>query len=1148
MVGVGLSLEIDNEGLFRIKSLSPSHPVNNSPLQLHDELIRIDGRDLLGMTLAQVCSLMAGPAESTISVKARSATTRNKFVCKLVRQEAHRPSQENLQVRSSCLHSPEISDAKAISLFPLQRHQADENWQEEKCHQQHVGCEQTNDKLKADLVSVNQELLIAQQNLEACGFVKSKYEQGISKLKARLAQLDDELEFEKRRSSQWKSTAIGLPQLEEEVHNLSLTFEAQMVHFEHTITSLIKQESELRSKLHKRMEDEQAIIYSLVNVERTKMRHLLLRDLLHQISSCERMQEEIYHLKRSTGDEIEHFRDAHASELDRAKQNWLRQEEFLKSIHAEKEDMLKSVYAHQIEHLRTQLAHAHDKAATDESALRGAQEQIERLKGQKRDEVIAQEGVMREIHAAHAQLLHNLTQKYESQMLRCGRDVTERDERIQVMESFFFQESELRTQAHARDLEELVKDHEAHVRALQRELEQEKSSAANTKDELMKAHEGRLQEAHAAELDRTKPDWSLHQEILDSTYVQKKGRLTSLWHGSHSLSQKTLEGSVAQVDSEEGESIGHKAQAEAEITQPLVEERLGRTQDLETQLTISERSLAVCRKQVHELLARIQDLENAKSACDQEVGRLGLQVDSKDLALRSVHARLQEIMHENMEIAQELTTVVVAYHETQRLQEKALTASLYNRELTAERNRHKAETDALRSLVKDRLIRIQDLEAQLRTHSAQAPQDLEELLERRVEDASVHEKDLALEKRTEIGNMSKMHLKTMGALLASVENEKMNIAGKSECADVRSTGNEDMKRACENEVRRLCLQISQSLQRERDSKQREDTKDFALRSTQVCLQEILNETRELQHELTLVVDSQRETEQCFALVITLELENLVSSIMSIKSDISQVEDAILGPHVFDNSLGAGLQLWLSNKTPSPPSLSPTFHNFIRMDEFGATVPFYKSDNQSPNEDRWPISRNGPAEMSSWRRQHCHDNSGSLQIEALDLKADNWELPSALQESHPIALRQAFEESEVSDLTIALQERYSRGTLAFDESHTSSRTAKRNRQIEHLRSKIKSLGSLPDHDDGCHRYSPFAHASSYSQVRTVDSLTKSPNDTTSVQYPAINYGATIRNRVLSEVEQANETRDLEKKMEDTFAELEKSLCARDDLLR
>jgi hypothetical protein len=270
--------------------------------------------------------------------------------------------------------------------------------------------------------------------------------------------------------------------------------------------------------------------------------------------------------------------------------------------------------------------------------------------------------------------------------------------------------------------------------------------------------------------------------------------------------------------------------------------------------------------------------------------------------------------------------------------------------------------------------------------------------------------------------------------------------------------------------------------------------------------------------------------------------------MRIKSDISQVEDAILGPHVFDNSLGAGLQLWLSNKTPSPPSLSPTFHNFIQMDEFEATVPFCKSDNQSPNDDRWPLSRNGPVEMSSWRSQHRHDNSGSLQIEALDLKADNWELTRALQERHPIALRQAFDESEVSDLKIALQDRYSRGILAFDERHTSSRTAKRNRQIEHLRSKIKSLGSLPDNDDGCHRFSPIAHASSSSQVRTVDSLTKSPDDTRSVQYPAIDYGAAIRNRVLSEVEQANETRDLEKKLENTCAELEKSLCARDDLLR
>lgn len=83
--GVGVTVELDN-GRFRVKQLLPDTPAADSPLKVGDELQRIDGRDLMGMTVGQVAALITGPAGSNVSFTVRSSETRNKQIVKLQRK------------------------------------------------------------------------------------------------------------------------------------------------------------------------------------------------------------------------------------------------------------------------------------------------------------------------------------------------------------------------------------------------------------------------------------------------------------------------------------------------------------------------------------------------------------------------------------------------------------------------------------------------------------------------------------------------------------------------------------------------------------------------------------------------------------------------------------------------------------------------------------------------------------------------------------------------------------------------------------------------------------------------------------------------------------------------------------------------------
>jgi len=240
------------------------------------------------MLLAQVCSLIAGPPGSSVSISGLSAATKHKYVCKLVRQAGPKEEAAGLQdvqcgsrrppvaVASSTTgtapapvpngHSPsrKIVSVGADSTNPSQEFAP-------LAHQCKDLQGQTNEKLRIDFGKLRQELPTAQQQLQMASLVKGRSENSICILKQRVEELDEKLEFEKRRGSTWKEGAMAVPHLEEEVHSLSENFRSQKLEFSTAIKMLEQQEKSLSSRLQRRMENEKDIVDSLVEPERAKV-------------------------------------------------------------------------------------------------------------------------------------------------------------------------------------------------------------------------------------------------------------------------------------------------------------------------------------------------------------------------------------------------------------------------------------------------------------------------------------------------------------------------------------------------------------------------------------------------------------------------------------------------------------------------------------------------------------------------------------------------------------------------------------------------------------------------------------------------------------------------------------------------------------
>ena len=357
--GVGLLVEAGVGGLFRVRDLVPGQPASRSALQVGDELQRIDGRDLLGMTLSQVFSLLTGSPGSSVSITARSAATRHKYVCKLVRQAAPKPagpvSKPQAAAKAQGSVSPAVtspSPSKEPSKFgsgprlawhadfreaceerplPLFPREHGRNAEEEPARHDSNGdacaLAQTNERLKAELLRTRQELLGAQEQQQAVEWVKGQHENAIALLKARVAELGEQLEFEKRRGSKWKVAALALPRLEEEFHSLSLSFRVSQVEFTGNLNNLMQQEQELRGILQHRLEHEQATVDSMVAVERKRLNEVRIE--------YEATRHEMEHLSRSMQLEIARQQESHEAAMSRAAHNSSDQEARFKALQAE---------------------------------------------------------------------------------------------------------------------------------------------------------------------------------------------------------------------------------------------------------------------------------------------------------------------------------------------------------------------------------------------------------------------------------------------------------------------------------------------------------------------------------------------------------------------------------------------------------------------------------------------------------------------------------------------------------------------------------------------------------------------------------------------------------------------------------------------
>ena len=831
--GVGLVVEPGKGGVFRVRDLLHDQPASRSQqLAVGDELQRIDGRDLLGMTLSQVCSLLAGSPGSTVSITARSAATRHKYVCKLVRQAAPRPAgppaglqpPAAAQVRTAA--SPAASSPAAVSLSPskgpsragvgprLTWHadasevprEHDQSADAARCDGDRDGAAcaaaRANERLKGELLRVRQELLAAQQQQQAAELIKSQHENAIAILKTRAAELEEELDFEKRRSSKWKAEASVLPRLEEELQSLSQSFRARQADFARTLSNLVQQEQELRGMLRHQVEREQATVDSLIATERKGLREAR--------AECEAIQaramltqEQMKHLQQETA----HLQESHEAAMSRAQQNFSDREAKLVAMHAdqeakfkEHEETLRMMHSREIEALRAQNAEAHRQAAAADEALQAARTQFETAQQQQQESEAAlnaeHKRVLNELKDAHAKV-QNLTKNHEDQIDRVEKDFSERNSRAQ-------QESEQRAHALAQEIEGLRHDHEARVQTLREELEQKKSREMQA---LQRDHEASVK--------------ALQKELENQRT------------GAH----------------------GIKSALEASRTELAVKE-------------------AAAKHELEEISAFLQ----------------------------------------------------AAAHNVEKLEHDMSMVSRDIREMAAGRNRDKAEAAAVLSTVGEMLAKTQDLETELSRRQGletqiesllMKTQDLESELSRRqgleaqIKSLSSREMDLAFQSKSDIETLTAKQAEMIKTLVARAENEKQvlraemqkemeeyNVAAEQEKVSLETRMQEEketMKRDHDQTVQNLCKlkeQIACSAARERDLQRREVAKDMLLRSAQLCLHEMLQDSRDLSYEFAMAIDSQREAERCFTLAVTLELRSLVSWVQSTQVELNALVDSV----------------------------------------------------------------------------------------------------------------------------------------------------------------------------------------------------------------------------------------------------------------
>jgi hypothetical protein len=664
--GVGLLVEAGVGGLFRVRDLVPGQPASRSALQVGDELQRIDGRDLLGMTLSQVCSLLTGSPGSSVSITARSAATRHKYVCKLVRQAAPKPSgpiskpQATAKAQGSA--SPAIaspSPSKEPCKFGAGPRLAwhadfreaprehDRNAEEEPARRDSSGAAcalaQTNERLKAELLRTRQELVGAQEQQQAVELVKGQHDNAIALLKARVAELGEQLEFEKRRGSKWKAAALALPRLEEEFHSLSLSFRMSQVEFTRNLNNLVQQEQELRGILHHRLEHEQATVDSMVAVERKRLNEARIE--------YEGMQHQIEHLNRSMQLEIARQQESHEAAMSRAAHNSSDQEARFKAMHAdqqakfkEQEENVRLMHSREIEALRTQNTDAHRQASAAEVALQAAREQIENARQQQQELRTEQARVINELHAAHSQVVQDLIKNYKDQMFRVEQEFSDRSSSAHLEQSSVLQETEQRAHALADEIEELRHDKEACVKALREEMEHTKSREMQA---LQRDHEASV-EALQKELEKQRADADGVRRVLQECRTEL-----------------AVKEEVAKRGSGESEKLLQAAADDAEKLELSLSLASRNIRELAADRNRCKAETAAVLSSANEVLMKTQDLEHELSKRkDLEAQLESLSTREKDTALQS-KSDIQALTAKQAEIIQ--TLVARAENEKQAL-------------------------------------------------------------------------------------------------------------------------------------------------------------------------------------------------------------------------------------------------------------------------------------------------------------------------------------------------------------------------------------------------------------------------------------------------------------------------------------------------
>jgi len=627
--GVGLLVEAGVGGSFHVRDLVPGQPASRSALQVGDELQRIDGRDLLGMTLSQVFSLLTGSPGSSVSITARSAATRHKYVCKLVRQTAPKPagpvSKPQAAAKAQGSVSPAVaspSPSKEPSKFGVGPRLAwhadfseaprehDRNAEEEPAQRDSNGAAcalaQTNERLKAELLRTRQELLGSLEQQQAVELVKGRNDNAIALLKARVAELGEELEFEKRRGSKWKVAALALPRLEEEFHSLSLSFRVSQAEFARNLSNLMQQESQLRGTLQHRLEHEQAKVDSMVAVERKRLNEVR--------TEYEATQHQMEHLNRSMQLEIARQQESHEAAMSRAAQNSADQEARLKALHADQEAKLKEqeenvrlMHSREIEALRTQNADAHRQASAAEVALQAARGQIENARQQQQElrteharviNELQQElrtehaRVINELHAAHAQVVQDLIKNHKDQMFRVEKEFSDKKSSADLEQSSVLQATEQRAHALANEIEGLHHDNEACVRTLREEMEKTKLREMQA---LQRDHEASV-EALQKELEKQRADADgvrrALQECISELAVKEEvakcglGESEKLLQAAADDAEKLeLSLSLTSRNIREFAADRNRCKAETAAVLSSVSEVLMKTQDLEHELS-----------------------------------------------------------------------------------------------------------------------------------------------------------------------------------------------------------------------------------------------------------------------------------------------------------------------------------------------------------------------------------------------------------------------------------------------------------------------------------------------------------------------------------------------------------------------------------